>query len=264
MYDDLPHCFARGTYRNSMSELVLEGKVLKFPRECPSRFILSDWRNRPEYRLAFKDDKTPAGGPVKVIGGKMIVDFVSYVESLGWSELAFVHDVRVEFSGFRLKSAEGWERSETNCCWRRRILCVDFPVTAQVYDTGHVQVIVQCSRRPISFDLGGLMRLTSALGELKGLLGFNGVPNVADWIVTSWHYGKDSLKEVSGPAFNVTFETWCSTLGRIYTKKESNRLRVECVQSPKLTLEQLYGTVLNCGGSACPCRSKANLEAENK
>ena len=104
---------------------------------------------------------------------------------------------------------------------------------------------MQCSLKPIPFSFGGLTRLTSVLGELKGKLGWSNIPNVADWLVTSWHYGKDSRKEVSGTSLNVTFETWSKTLARIYAKSELKKIRVEEIQSPHRTVQDLFETVMN-------------------
>ncbi len=106
--------------------------------------------------------------------------------------------------------------------------------------TGRVQVAVKCGLKPIPFHFRGLTRLTSVLGELKGRLGWNKVPNVVDWVVTSWHYGKDSCKEVSGSGFNVTFGTWSKTLGRIYLKHELKKVRVEDIQSPHRSIQELF------------------------
>jgi hypothetical protein len=118
-------------------------------------------------------------------------------------------------------------------------------LTVQVYDSGHVQVTVKCSLKPIPFNFVGLTRLTAVLGELKGRLGWCNAPNVVDWMVTGWHYGKDSENEVSGVSLNVTFETWSKTLARIYTKLELKKVRVEEIQSPRRTVQDLFETVMN-------------------
>ena len=116
-------------------------------------------------------------------------------------------------------------------------------MTVQLYDTARVQVAVRCSLKPVPFNFDGLVRLNAVLGELKGCLNWDGVCNVADWEVTSWHYGKDS-SEVSGPAFNVTFSTWSKTLARIYFKRELGRVRLEEVQHPHQTMQDLIERVL--------------------
>lgn len=240
--------FTYGTLRNNICRLKEGEIVLKFPKENSARFILADWKDRPEYRRWFQDDKTPMRGRVKVFEGELRVDFASFVESLDWGELAYVHDVRVEFDAVRVdgvSSGAGWLWSRRSHSWRRKFDCLEFPVTVQVYDSGRVQVAVRCSLKPIPFDFGGLTRLTAVLGELKGWLGWSNVPNVADWTVTSWHYGKDSQKEVSGTSLNVTFETWSRTMARIYAKSELKKIRVEEIQSPRRTLQDLLELVMN-------------------
>jgi hypothetical protein len=103
---------------------------------------------------------------------------------------------------------------------------------------------------PVPFNFAGLTRLTSVLGELKGKLGWVDAPSVVEWVVTSWHYGKDSLKEVSGASFNVTFQTWSKTFARIYVKRELQKVRVEEIQSPNRTVQELFETVMNRGSPA--------------
>jgi len=242
--------FTYGTLRNKVSTLINDREVLKFPKENPARFILPGWKDRPEYRRWFQNDKNPMGGRVKVYkrGSELAVDFVSFVESLDWEELCYVHDVRVEFDAVcvdGIRSSDGWLWSLRSHSWLRKFDDLEFPLTVQVYDTGRVQVAVKCSLKPIPFNFEGLTRLTSVLGELKGRLGWSNVPNVADWTVTIWHYGKDSKSEVSGASFNVTFETWSKTLARIYTKLELNKIRVEEIQSPRRTVQDLFETVMN-------------------
>lgn len=190
------------------------------------------------------------GDRVRVLRGRqsvLRVDFVSFVESLDWGELGYVHDVRVEFDVVRVdgvSSSEGWRWSSRSRSWCKKFKDLEFPITVQVYDTGRVQVVVKCSLRPIPFHFRGICRLTSVLGELKGQLGWNNVPNVVDWTVTSWHYGKDCCKEVSGPSFNVTFETWSKTLGRIYAKEELKKIRIEEIKSPNRTVQELFEDIM--------------------
>lgn len=249
-YLDLDGRFAYGTRRNEISKLIKDGKILKFSKECPARFILTSWKDRPEHKRWFQNDKLPMGVRGKVFrrGSVLMVDFASFVESLDWGELAYVHDVRVEFDAVRVdgvSSSVGWLWAPKSHSWSRKFDDLEFPLTVQVYDTGRVQVIVKCSLKPIPFDFRGLTRLATVLGELKGRLGWRNVPNVVDWTVTSWHYGKDSLNEVSGASLNVTFETWSRTLGRIYCKSELKKIRVEEIQSPRRTVKDLFEAVMN-------------------
>jgi hypothetical protein len=234
--------FTYGTLRNNVSKLRRTGKVLKLPKENPARFILKEWASRPEYSRWVECDKVPMRGERK--------DFAGLVESLDWGELAYVHDVKVEFDVVRVSGVSsdcGWRWYPKSHSWVRSFDDLEFPLTVQVYDTRRVQVSVQCSLKPIPFSFGGLTRLTSVLGELKGKLAWKGLPNVADWIVTSWHYGKDCRQEVSGASLSVTFETWSRTLARIYAKSELKKIRVEEIQSPRRTIQELFAKVMDEG-----------------
>jgi len=108
-YGDLEGPFKYGTLRNSVSILRKSEEILKLPKENPARFILKEWANRPEYKV--ESDNLPMGARVERVGQEMKVDFVSFVESLDWGELAYVHDVKVEFNAVRLdgvSSSSGW------------------------------------------------------------------------------------------------------------------------------------------------------------
>lgn len=250
-YSDLSGQFAYGTLRNEVVKLRKKGEIIKLPEECPARFIVKEWANRAEYKRWIQSDKTAMRGKVYRHGCELRVDFASFIESLDWGELAHVHDIRVEFDAVRVDgvcTADGWDWSPRSYSWKRRFEDFEFPLTVQLYDTGRVQVVITCSLKPIPFKLEGLTRLTSVLGELKGRLGWSDVPNVADWVVTSWHYGKDSLKEVSGVSLNVTFETWFKTLARIYYKAELRKVRVETVQSPRRSIKDIFENVLSREG----------------
>ena len=96
--------------------------------------------------------------------------------------------------------------------------------------------------------LDGAISRLMAQGEIKGKLGWRNIPHVVDWIITQWHYGKDSLKEISGASLNVTFETWSKTLGRIYVKSELKRIRVEEIQSPRKPIQELFEEIINRRG----------------
>lgn len=234
--------FAYGTLRNVISSLRKEKKILKLAKENPARFILEEWKNRPEYRRCIESYSNPMRGQ------ELVFDFCGFVESLDWSELLYVHDVRVEFDAVylaRVGSNFGWRWQPKNRGWVRKFDDFEYPLTVQVYDTGRVQVVVRCSLKPIPFGFDGLTRLTSVLGELKGRLGWSNVPNVADWIVTSWHYGKDSCNEVCGSSFNVTFKAWSGALARIYAKSELKKIRAEEMQSPRRTIQEIFREVVN-------------------
>jgi len=86
------------------------------------------------------------------------------------------------------------------------------------------------------------MSITPNIGEFSSEEVIKKCPECA-----SWHYGKDSKNEVSGAPFNVTFSTWSRTLGRIYLKREINRVRAEEIQAPNLGIQGLLEQVLHDG-----------------
>ena len=83
------------------------------------------------------------------------------------------------------------------------------------------------------------------------LIGQKKIPHVGSWTVVQWHYGKDGKREISGPAFNVTFKTWAGALSRIYMKKSNHlfKIRMEVTETPRKTLPQAFAEKMNPRGS---------------
>lgn len=176
--------YAYGTLRNKMAWLVAEGKIAKFLLENPARFMWKQYAEKDsQWKRWVRSDKTPTrGGCHRVWKGgtgggvlprTMQVDFEKFMLSLDWQALCYVHNVKIEFDVAHpvgVSAESGWQWSPNSHSWLKEFDCLEFPLTVQFYDTGHVQVAVRCSLKPIPFHYDGLMRLTSVLGELKGLL----------------------------------------------------------------------------------------------
>ena len=127
-----------------------------------------------------------------------------------------------------------------------------------LHHNGKVTTYLKCSNCPVEVSIEGLVSLASFLGGFRIRLVDQNissdpqferliVPRVEDWVVTQWHYGKDGIREFSGPAFNVTFKTWCNKLARIYLKNSSKLLkgRLEIIEEPRKTLSQVFEEKIN-------------------
>lgn len=235
-YREVANGFSYDRKRHTMRKLVGQGKVVSFPGEKPVRFALPGWRGE-------------CGFSVNTMG-IYSAGFGNFVLGLDWDSVAAVHDVRLEFDGVGgfcgVGEASGWSWVGHTRTWVRDFVVDGVGVAVLAFDSGHVQVCLRCSSEPFCLDGDGLWRMGCVLERVRGCLGFDS-PRTGSWKVTSWHYGKDCRNEVSGESFNVTWKTWAGTMARIYYKREMNCVRVEEVQSPNLTLQDILYFVL--GGS---------------
>jgi hypothetical protein len=127
-----------------------------------------------------------------------------------------------------------------------------------LHHNGKITSYLKCSECPIEVSLDGLVGLASFLGGIRmhlvdSAISLNPqfteetVPRIEDWIVVQWHYGRDSKREISGPAFNVTFKTWYNELARIYMHHngQKHRIRLEVVQEPNKPLPETFAEKLD-------------------
>jgi hypothetical protein len=75
------------------------------------------------------------------------------------------------------------------------------------------------------------------------------IPDHNSWIVTMWHFGKDSLSEYTNEKFEITWEIGESALMRIYTKDLKDgkgiRIRTERQEYPNKSLDEAMDEKLN-------------------
>ena len=248
-YPDFGDHFSYGTLRNVMSKLVKHEKVIRLPKEYPTRFILPLWAHRPEYYYVQRRNKKGRVGRF---------DFLSYLESLSWEPVLGVHDLRLCFLVYQLRwFKDGWSFSKNSRSYSRRFV-LSYPVSVQCFDTGTVMVSIKCSSRPFSLDLDGLIALTHLLGEVRETLHAPCVPDPDSWLVVQWHLNRDSQK-ISGGGSDVylTFKEFFEDSAQFYYKHNLEKYRAEVSQSPKRSLKEVFENILNRdnnqkkGGSDC-------------
>jgi hypothetical protein len=191
-------------------------------------------------------------------------DFYAFLDSLEWEEVCKVHDVVLDFQvpGLYDRSLKGSNNSmiQNSEDFRFGSFKWSHNRISQVilHRNGKVTCYLKCSHCPIEVTNVGLVSLTSFLGSIRTRLNDalalpvdefneNAVPDVGTWTVVQWHYGKDGKREISGPAFNVTFITWADTLARIYMKKKGQlfKARMETVEEPRKTLPEAFDQKMN-------------------
>jgi hypothetical protein len=73
------------------------------------------------------------------------------------------------------------------------------------------------------------------------------IPNYRKWIITMWHFGRDSLTEYSGEKFTITVENAEHIIKRIYVKNFGNKknLRAERQEYPKIPVEEIIDAIID-------------------
>jgi len=236
-YPDFGDNFSYGSLRNVMSKLVTRGKVIKLPKEYPTRFILPLWAHRPEYYFVQRRNKKGRVGRF---------DFLSYLESLSWESVLGVHDLRLCFMVYQLHwFKDGWTFCKRSRSYSRRFV-LSYPVSVQCFDTGTVMVSIKCSSRPFSLDLDGLIALTHLLGEVRESLHAACVPDPDSWLVVQWHLNRDSEKlQGGGVDMYLTFRDFFLDSAQFYYKSQLGKVRSEVSQNPKRSIRDLFESILS-------------------
>lgn len=201
-----------------------------------------------------KNEKYPIGvAPSKVLTENGFVNNVlELIKANGFEEICRIHDIHLKtdfwevdaFQDLRQRSCEVW-RHQSCYCWQpnkkskswKVNLFVGYyhRVTFQVYSCGVLTCSVKCIRTPFPANLEGLRTLQRIISEACLIIfddrKFWSFPPVDNWVVSFWHYGRDSKTKFK-VKFEVTFKSFFGGLARLYVRKKDGRLRLEEFQSP--------------------------------
>ncbi len=238
--------YNNNTIRNAFSHLV---KLKLLDRCC---------RSSNAYYILHNSEKLGDGQKVTIthMGGRhnqklMELSYLSYIESFGWEEIWRVHDVCLCFRVDGLYEKMWGKGMLVNRQSKDiRFLDVAIPgnlrITVFLHRTGMVTCYVRCSLHPIEVTPEGLIDFTAILGKVAAILEASAesssfmfkrsvVPNVSNWIVMQWHFGRDGKKEMSGKSYHVTYRNWSGALIRVYLKKTGDkyRARKEVIEQPR-------------------------------
>jgi hypothetical protein len=245
--------YNNNTVRNAFSHLV---KLKLLDRCC---------RSSNAYYILHYSDRISHGQKVTIahMGGRnnrkrMQISYLSYIESFGWDEIWRVHDICL---CFRVDGLYAKMRDRGVLVNRQskdiRFLDVttkgSLRLTVFLHRTGLVTCYVKCSQHPIEVTPEGLVDFTAVLAKIAAVLEESAesssfmykrsvVPNVSNWVVMQWHFGKDGKKEIAGKSFHVTYRTWSGALIRIYLKKTGDKFkaRKEVIEQPRKLLPDAF------------------------
>ena len=258
---DQPFCFreflekyAHGTIRNAFLRLKNLGLIRRYCRSFTAFYVLASSKVKPSCNPV---TLTHTGGRHDV--RRLKIDLGSFLDSLDWEDVCRVHNVVLNFS---VDGLYDYYLKETTCTVNEVSKDITLPkiewskgrtLKPVLHRNGKVTTYLKCSKCPVEVSIAGLVSLASFLGGTRTRLVSphilsnsqfeeNKVPRVEDWLVVQWHYGRDGAREISGPAFNVTFKTWFNELARIYMRHNGQLLkpRLEVIETPKKTLPEAF------------------------
>ena len=107
-----------------------------------------------------------------------------------------------------------------------------------------IQLDLGCSIIPIVYNLSGVIHLTFFLGKIWTyffIISGCGLPDVLEWIIKHYHFGKDGKESKSEQTCHFTYEEVSGGIIRYYNKLLKNgsfRTRIEQIQTPHSTLDE--------------------------
>ncbi len=251
---ELPKINSMGTARNIIWHFKKLGLIELF---CKSIYAFYKLKSTNRNKVKKPVTLTHMGGKYN-LKQLSIQDYEKYLDSLGWDDLWKVHDVVLCFKaqGVYEQVIKDAKRVVNEYSKDAQFLAIDWQnnrhLKVFLHRTGTVTCYLKCSVSPLEVTPEGLADLSAVLGKVQTRLEdalkatsqakANPVPDVSKWVVTQWHYGKDSKKEISGKSLNITYRTWSGALVRIYLKRHGQKFRPrkEIIEQPRKPLPRAF------------------------
>ena len=244
--DGISYRMVHGTFRNKVSKLIREGKIEVYFRDFLSFYTIKGIRFAKQ--MTSNHTEVNHNNP-----------FYRMLQELPLDKQS-IHDIHLKF-----KVPHIWkilslnpdftinERSKDILLpyWRKN----NAIIRITIHKTDTVSIVIGCTLEPIPLDFNGIITFFNLLvgveEKLQTILDSsipvncdnkcNSIPGYKSWIVTMWHFGRDSLTEYSGKQFSVTMEEAQESLTRAYVKQINGKrkIRLECHESPQKPVEQI-------------------------
>jgi hypothetical protein len=188
-----------------------------------------------------------------------ITELIKFIDELPFDKKS-IHDIHMKFT-----VPDIWKIVSLNKRYSinqfskdiklQPLITDNLKIQTTIHHTDTVSVIVGCSLYPVILDdVHGIIRLSNALTRVEERLsrvldesgeklegGYEGIPipESGRWLVTLWHFGKDSMMEYAGKNFVLTWGYGREALLRIYSKEMKagkTKIRVECQENPNKML----------------------------
>lgn len=258
-YMDFVPCFeaqgkvyhiAHGTFHNIMAKMMKNGDIIP----CyTSQMTFYSLPGHPFSRNAVTH--YPRG---------VSRDLLDRVRRLAFQERA-IHDIHLTFTSHSL-----WGLVAATGRYTQRAVSKDIAideyriglavVKVTLHHSDSVSVVISCSDNPIPLDAQGVLQFSEILirteervsqviracCEALSIKNPPAIQGYRDWVITMWHFGRDSLTECTGKMYNVTWQVGMNTF-HAYAKKFAGakvRHRVEIEETPRQPVQDVLADVL--------------------
>lgn len=221
-----------GTIRNKLSEYTYKGLIQREYRTNIAYYTLTGHKFG-------KKTVTPDHTMVH------IDSFYKMLQELPLDKQS-IHDVRLRFTVPNI-----WKILSVNPDFHinQRSKDIAIPSWSQgngivrvvIHKTDTVSVIISCSLHPVPLHIHGIIHFFNLLvrveEKLQALLtgspiyskkDSKPIPAYESWVITMWHFGRDSLMEYTGEKFSRTVEDTKHVLTRIYSKDFGSKFKIRC------------------------------------
>jgi hypothetical protein len=243
-----------GTFRNKISGLIRKGIVQLDYKSHISFYTLRG--------LSFAKDSSVTDNHMGNTAVTNITEVIEFIEQLPMGDKS-IHDIHMKF-----QVPDIWKIVSLNKKYpvnpyskdiRLEPLITDnMKIQTTIHHTDTVSVVVGCSRYPVVLeDFYGIIRLSNALtrveertsrvldesGEkLEGGYERIPIPSNERWLITLWHFGRDTQVEYRGKGFSLTWGYGREALYRIYTKELNGKIIVRSEKQE--SLNKKVGSIL--------------------
>jgi hypothetical protein len=269
-HDGISYKFDHGTIRNYFSILKKQGKIEHLYTTTVAFYTLSG------VKIGKPITHNGAGGDNGLVFGYKPHRLMQYVENLPMDERG-IHNIRLRFTAkglwkiIPLYSDSEYLIKKIDMKSNKDIVLYDMDfkdhlIKTTIHKTDTVEVIVACSENQILLDLLGLARLNSSLTRLEerlqrvideyhklnlrsniassSLVAKDPIPDHMSWIVTMWHFGRDSLVAYRGEMFEISWKDALGVFNRVYSKEFKNKkkvlIRKETQEYPNKPLSEAF------------------------
>ena len=248
--NDIGYNMVHGTFRNKISKLKKCGKVeLSYYSSCAFYTLKGHKFGKP----MTSDHTVVHNSP-----------FYRMLQDLPFDKQC-IHDIRLRF-----KVTNVWKVLSINSDFHTHRTSKDIAIPSwsrdnaivrvMIHKTDTVSVIIGCSLLPIPLDADGIIRFFNLLVRVEeklqtildnSLINSNeknySIPEYKSWVVTMWHFGRDSLVEYTNEKSCITIGTAQHMLTRLYVKDFNgrNRIRIERQEYPRKTILDAIEEKLN-------------------
>jgi hypothetical protein len=248
-FDGIEYKMTHGTFRNKICKLIQDGVLeLSYYSTCAFYTLKGHKFGKPmtPNRMVVHDDP-----------------FYRTLRDLPFDKQS-IHDIRLRF-----KVPGIWKVLSINPDFHVNERSKDIAIPSWIKDhiivrimihrTDTVSVIIGCSVWPIQLDANGIIRFFNLLVRVEEKLQTvldnspinsnesENIPDYKSWIVTMWHFGRDSLVEYTNEKCCISIGSAQHMLTRLYVKdfNGKNRVRIEKQEYPKKTVLDAIEEKLN-------------------